>query len=96
MNPNVTDDYNYNNDDYGNEGDSNDENYINKDKRSDPGKETEQCISLIFPIDAQFKNPLLVKPNTRYLGFFGERNFLTYKMVKVPVKSATKDNEGND
>lgn len=47
----------------------------------------------MFAIDSQFKDPLLVKPNSQFLGFFGDKNFLSYKRVKVEVKIPPKTPE---
>lgn len=44
-------------------------------------------IDLIFNIQAQFKNPLLIKPKTQSLGFYGEKNFYSVqKDFKLPDK----------
>jgi len=48
----------------------------------------------VFSIDSQNKDPLFVKPNSKFLGFFGNKKFLTYKKVTLELKdksSKSKD-----
>jgi hypothetical protein len=63
-----------------------------KDKSSTP-------VRVIFPVQAQFKNPLLVDPNSTTLGFYGDKNFYTYREISInPVTGQELPSlpEGND
>ena len=36
-------------------------------------------IRLIFPVQAVYKNPLLIDPKSEVFGFYGEKNFYTFR-----------------
>jgi hypothetical protein len=46
---------------------------------------------LIFNIQAQFKNPLLIKPRTLSLGFHGDKHFYSVQELHLPASKANKE-----
>jgi hypothetical protein len=56
-------------------------------------------VRLIFPVQAQFKNPLLVDPNSTTFGFYGDKNFYTYREISINTMTGQELPslpEGND